>query len=59
MFTAIKTSRAFIGLFMGTKGSNNQIMNNIEEVADTLAVPLHQIENEKEIMKSMCHFHWL
>lgn len=41
------------------KGFNNRIMNSIEEVIDTLADALHQIEDEKPIIKSMCNFSWL
>ena len=41
------------------KGFNNRIMNSIEEIIDTLAEALHQIEYEKEIIKSMCNFSWL
>jgi transposase len=41
------------------KNFNNRIFNNIEEVIDTLSDVLHEIGNEKEIIKSMCNFNWL
>jgi len=41
------------------KGFNNRIMNSIDDVIDMLADALHQIENEKDIIKSMCNFSWL
>lgn len=41
------------------KGFNNRIMNSMSEIIDTLADALKQIKNEKEIIKSMCNFHWL
>jgi hypothetical protein len=41
------------------KGFNNKILNSLDEVTDTLADALHQIEDEKDIIKSMCDFNWL
>lgn len=41
------------------KGFNNRIINSIEEVIDKLSDALHQIEQEKDIIKSMCNFSWL
>jgi transposase len=41
------------------KGFNNRIFNSIEEVIDSLAEALNQICNEKDIIKSLCNFHWL
>ena len=41
------------------KQFNNRIFNSIEEVTENLALALNQISTEKEIIKSLCDFHWL
>jgi len=41
------------------KGFNNRIMNSMDEVIDTLAEVLHEILDEKEIIKSLCNYHWI
>lgn len=41
------------------KGFNNKIFNSLEDVVDKLAEALHEIEQEKDVIKSMCNFKWL
>lgn len=41
------------------KGFNNIIFNSIDDVIDTLSDALKEIGDEKEIIKSLCNYHWL